>query len=228
MSSPRLRLRHLLAALMALQLSLPVSAETLDDLLNAAKLGDAREVSRQVAKGMDANSTDENGNSLLILAAREDQPKVVAELLRQRGIKLNARNAAGDSALMLASLKGHTEVASLLLGAGADFSHAGWNPLLYAAFEGRLAIVELLLAKGANPNAKAPNQATPLMFAARNGHEEVVARLLRAGADLDTLNDQKESAESWAIKNCNTDIAGLIQAERKARAAQGVQGGQGR
>ncbi|KAB2970700.1 MAG: ankyrin repeat domain-containing protein [Zoogloea sp.] len=204
-----------------MQLSLPVSADTLDDLLNAAKLGDAREVSRQVAKGMDVNSTDENGNSLLILAAREDQPKVVAELLRQRGIKLDARNAAGDSALMLASLKGHTEVASLLLGAGADFRHEGWNPLLYAAFEGRLAIVDLLLTKGANPNAKAPNQATPLMFAARNGHEEVVIRLLKAGADLDLLNDQKESAESWAIKSRNTDIAGLIQAERKARAAKG-------
>lgn len=220
MSIPRLRFRHLLAALLALQLSLPASAETLDDLLNAAKLGDAREVARQVAKGMDANSTDENGNSLLILAAREDQPKVVAELLRQRGIKVNARNAVGDSALMLASLKGHTEVASLLLGAGADFSHDGWNPLLYAAFEGRLAIVELLLAKGANPNARAPNQSTPLMFAARNGHEEVVVRLLKAGADLDLLNDQKESAESWAMKNRNTDIAGLIQTERKARAAR--------
>ncbi|WP_346284667.1 ankyrin repeat domain-containing protein [Zoogloea sp.] len=221
MNSPRPRFRHLLTALVAMQLSLPVSADTLDDLLNAAKLGDAREVSRQVAKGMDVNSTDENGNSLLILAAREDQPKVVAELLRQRGIKLDARNAAGDSALMLASLKGHTEVASLLLGAGADFRHEGWNPLLYAAFEGRLAIVDLLLTKGANPNAKAPNQATPLMFAARNGHEEVVIRLLKAGADLDLLNDQKESAESWAIKSRNTDIAGLIQAERKARAAKG-------
>lgn len=220
MSSLSLRFRHLLAALLALQLSLPVGAETLDDLLNAAKLGDAREVARQVAKGMDANSTDENGNSLLILAAREDQPKVVAELLRQRGIKVNARNAVGDSALMLASLKGHTEVASLLLGAGADFSHDGWNPLLYAAFEGRLPIVELLLAKGANPNARAPNQSTPLMFAARNGHEDVVVRLLKAGADPDLLNDQKESAESWAIKNRNTDIAGLIQAERKARAAR--------
>ncbi|HQX06186.1 MAG TPA: ankyrin repeat domain-containing protein, partial [Zoogloea sp.] len=93
------------------------------------------------------------------------------------------------------------------------------NPLLYAAFEGRLPVVEQLLAKGANPNVKAPNRTTPLMFAARNGHEEVVVRLLKAGVDLDWKNDQNETAESWAIKNRNTDIAGLIQASRKARAA---------
>ena len=80
-------------------------------------------------------------------------------------------------------------------------------------------MVEQLLAKGANPNAKAPNHTTPLMFAARNGHEEVVVRLLKAGVDLDSKNDQNETAESWALKNRNTDIAGLIQASRKARGA---------
>ena len=87
-----------------MQLALPVSAASLDDLLNAAKLGDAREVAELVAKGMDPNASDQSGNTLLILAAREEQPAVVAELIKQRGVKLDARNAAGDSALMLAAL----------------------------------------------------------------------------------------------------------------------------
>lgn len=211
--------RTLLTLLVGLQLSMPLAAASLDDLLNAAKMGDAAAVTRMVSQGMDINSTDQNGNSLLILAAREDQARVVEALVKQRGIKLNARNGAGDSALMLASLKGYSDVVQLLLAAGADYDHDGWNPLLYAAFEGRLAVVEQLLAKGANPNAKAPNHTTPLMFAARNGHEEVVVRLLKAGVDLDSKNDQNETAESWAIKNRNTDIAGLIQASRKARGA---------
>ena len=63
--------------------------------------------------------------------------------------------------------------------------------------------------------------ASALMFAARNGHEEVVTRLLKAGARLDLKNDQGETAESWALKHRNTDIAELIGAERKARAARG-------
>lgn len=212
---------HLLGAcLLGWQLSAPVSAASLDDLFNATKLGDAVEVVRLVGQGMDANSTDPNGNTLLILATREEQPKVVAELLKQRGIKLNARNSAGDSALMLAALRGFTEIAGQLLNAGAAFDHPGWNPLLYAAFEGRLPIVRLLLEKGANPNVLAPNQTTPLMFAARNGHEDVVRTLLQAGANIDWQNDQKESAESWASKSRNTDIVELIQAERKARASK--------
>lgn len=211
-----------MAALLSLQLAaLPASAASLDDLLNATKLGDASEVAQLVARGMDPNSTDQSGNTLLILAAREEQPKVVAELLKQRGIKLDARNAAGDSALMLASLRGYTGIVEQLLKAGAAFDHEGWNPLLYAAFEGRVAIVDLLLAKGANPEAKAPNRSTALIFAARNGHEEVVAHLLKAGVDLDSKNDQNETAESWATKYRNTDIAEMIQAERKARAARG-------
>ena len=214
------RLQTLAAAVVGLHLALPVSADSLDDLLNAAKLGDTRELVQQIAHGMDPNSTDQNGNTLLILAAREDQPQVVAELLKQRGIKLDARNAAGDSALMLASLRGYTGIAEQLVKAGAPFDHEGWNPLLYAAFEGRTAIVELLLAKGANPDARAPNRSSALMFAARNGHEEVVTRLLKAGADLDLKNDQNETAESWAVKYRNTDIAEMIQTERKTRAAR--------
>ena len=217
---PAVSVRALAVALVSLHLALPAAAASLDDLLNAAKLGDSAEVAQLVARGMDPNSTDQSGNTLLILAAREDQPAVVAELVKQRGIRLDARNAAGDSALMLASLRGHAGVVDQLLKAGAAFDHEGWNPLLYAAFEGRAAIAGLLLDNGANPNALAPNRSTPLMFAARNGHDEVVTRLLKVGANLDLANDQKETAESWAVKYRNTDIAGMIQAERKARAAR--------
>ena len=205
------------ALLLGLYLTQPVAAASLDDLLNAAKIGNTAELTQLVSSGMDVNSADQYGNTLLILAAREDQPKVVETLVKQRGIKLNARNGAGDSALMLASLKGHAEVVRLLLAAGAEFDHAGWNPLLYAAFDGRLVVVEQLLAKGANPDAKAPNGSTPLMFAARNGHEDVVVRLLKAGVNLDVKNDQNETAESWARKNRNTEITGLIEAARKTR-----------
>lgn len=220
-SVSKLRRLHLLGTcLISLQLCSTASAASLDDIFNAAKLGDAAEVAQLVKQGMDVNSSDPNGNTLLILAVREEQPKVVSELLKQRGIKLNARNSSGDSALMLASLRGFAGIAQQLLEAGAAFEHAGWNPLLYAAFEGRLAIVNMLLEKGANPNVLAPNRTTPLMFAARNGHEDVVRVLLQAGANIDWKNDQNENAESWAAKSRNTDIVELIQAERKARASK--------
>lgn len=207
--------RHvaLAGALAAALWAHPAAAATLDDVINAAKLGDAAEIAQAVSRGLDPNITDENGNTLLIIAAREDQPKVVEELLKYR-VKVNARNPVGDTALMLASLRGHTRVVELLLMAGAAADHSGWNPLLYASFEGHTAIVERLLARGASPDATAPNGATALMFAAKNGHQDVVARLLKAGADTGRSNDRGDTAESWALQAHNTDIADMIRAAR--------------
>ena len=197
--------------------ALPAGAATLDDVINAAKLGDAAEIAQEVSRGLDPNITDANGNTLLIIAAREDQPRVVEALLKYR-VKINARNPVGDTALMLAALRGNTRVVELLLQAGAAPDHSGWNPLLYASFEGHTAIVDMLLARGASPDATAPNGATALMFAAKGGHQDVVARLLKAGADTERANDRGDTAESWALQAHNTDIADMIRAARSARA----------
>ena len=79
-------------------------------------------------------------------------------------------------------------------------------------------MVETLLSVGADVNIKAPNLATPLMIAARNGHIDVVRRLLAVPqTDLNALNDAGLSADTWGLENGNTDIAALIQAERKRR-----------
>lgn len=192
-------------------------AGSYDDALNSARLGDTSQLAGLLAQGVDPNTVDAQGNSLLILAAREGQLDTVAALLKYRP-KLDYRNLAGDSALMLAVLRGHDAVAQALLKAGAAVNHDGWAPLHYAAFEGREAILDALLAAGADVNALAPNKATALMLAARNGHIGVVRRLLALPqTDLNALNDSGLSADAFALQNKNTDIAELIAAERKRR-----------
>ncbi|HNQ76353.1 MAG TPA: ankyrin repeat domain-containing protein, partial [Pseudothauera hydrothermalis] len=181
-----------------------------DDALSAARLGDTRQLSALLARGLDPNTVDAQGNSLLILAAREGHVDTVASLLPYRP-KLGWRNLAGDSALMLAVLKGHEAVVDLLLEAGAPLEHDGWAPLHYAAFEGRLSILDKLLARGAAIDALTPNRATALMLAARNGHIQVVRRLLGAGADPALKNDRGLTAAQWARAQGNTDIADLIE-----------------
>lgn len=213
-------LRQLLAlgAILACSLLSTASfAGSYDDALDAATMGDAKALASLLQRGIDPDTVDAQGNTLLILAAREGQTAALEALLKYR-VRIDYRNPAGDSALMLAVLRGHDDAARTLLKAGARINHEGWAPLHYAAFEGRVSILDTLLSAGADVNIKAPNLATPLMIAARNGHIEVVRRLLAVPAtDLNALNDAGLAADVWALQNANTDIAELIQAERKRR-----------
>lgn len=191
-----------------------------EDALNAARLGDTRQLTELVQRGVSVNTSDEQGNTLLLLAAMEGQLATVKALLALSP-DLALRNVSGDSPLMMAALKGETEIVEVLLEAGAPVNVDGWTPLIYAAFEGHLEIVERLLARGADVNALAPNQSNALMFAARNGHMTVVQRLLKTDINVDQVNDRGFTAETWAVSNGNTKIADLIIAERKRRAANG-------
>lgn len=205
-----------LPVVLALSQAGPAWADAYQDILDAAALGHDGDLVELLDKGMDTETVDASGNTLLILAARDGHLSTV-DLLIKRRAKLGARNLAGDSALMVATLKGETKVVERLLQAGAPVNQNGWTALMYAAFEGRSELVGLLLSKGAEVDARAPNQSTALMLAARNGHLEAVRLLLKAGANPDLRNDQGFTAEKWADQAGNTDAGDLIRASRSRR-----------
>ncbi len=212
------RVATLLAVLILFSLNGFAQTGSYENSLSSARLGDTRQLVDLLNRGIDPNTIDEQGNTLLILAANGGHTRTVSAILQYRP-NISHRNLAGDSALMLAVLRGHDEVVDVLLEAGAEINHEGWTPLMYAAFEGRLALVERFLAAGADVNLLAPNQSNALMFAARNGHMAVVRRLLQTDVDLYQQNDRGFTADSWARSNGNTDIADLIAAERRQRPA---------
>ena len=195
-------------------------ADSYEDSLAAARSGDTAALVKLLERGIDPDTIDTESNSLLILAAREGHAETVAALLRFKP-KMAYRNLGGDTALMLAALKGNAGVVEVLIKGGAPLDHEGWTPLMYAAFEGHLDIVERLLVAGADVNALAPNRANALMLAARNGHIEVVRRLLKTDVDLEQQTDRGLTADAWAESNANTDIAGLIRAARAKSPQQG-------
>lgn len=215
--SPERAVRQAGLALM-LMLALPAAADTYTDTIDAARLGRTADLAHLLDLGMETETIDPQGNTLLILAARDGYLDTVRMLIERRA-RLDKRNLNGDSALMLAVLRAHAAVVEVLLAAGAALDYPGaWGPLHYAAFEGHLDMVERLLAAGADVNALTPNLANPLMLAARNGHIDVVRRLLATPVDLRQKTDLGLDAQAWAREAGNTDIADLI-AQRLGRRA---------
>ena len=89
-----------------------------------------------LAKGADPNMLDENGEPVLIVAARGGSAATVDALLVARA-DVEIKNRFGDTALMIAALSGHVDVAKKLRARGAAVNPTGWTPLIYAATGGR-------------------------------------------------------------------------------------------
>lgn len=185
-------------------------ADTYDDLMKAVKTGDLGELTALFRKGVDVDTTDVEGNTLLMLAAREGNEPLTDLLLAQRP-KVNARNSVGDSALRLAAFGGHLNIVKKLAIAGARINMPGWTATIYAAFNGHTEIVRYLLLMGAEVNAASENGSTALMVAARNGHTEVVRLLISARADVNKKNENGDTALDLAGKTPNnTEIVNLL------------------
>ena len=176
-------MKRTLAVLFALLL-LPIvaAAGVYEDMEEALISGDTTWAIKLINRGMDVNSVDAAGNTLLMQTVNRDNQEFFDYLLQRRA-RINTRNRNGETALSLAAYKGRLPFVKRLVEAGADVNLYGWPPLIYASFNGHAAVVDYLLKKGAEVNARTANGSTALLFAARFGHLEVVELLLQGAGD---------------------------------------------
>src|SRR3990170_209870 len=123
-------IRNILFLCLIIILSLPglgAAQATYEDLLRAAERGNLGTVQDLVAKGMDPDTADSAGNTLLMMAAREGHSGVVWYLIGRKA-RISAQNGAGETPIMLAALQGHLGVVQLLQANGADLNQRGWAP----------------------------------------------------------------------------------------------------
>ena len=189
--------RTLVCGLAVLGIS-SANAGSYDDFFIAIRNDNASTVGGLLQRGFDPNTRDPKGQPGLTIAMQEQSLKAARVLLSSRDIDVNALNQAGESALMMAALKGDMQGVQLLLERDARINQPGWSPIHYAATGPEPKLVRLLLDRGADLNAASPNGSTPLMMAAQYGSEDTVKLLLERGADPKQRNQLDLSAVDFA------------------------------
>jgi len=132
-----------------------------------------------------------NGVELHEAAAAGD----LAEIRRlvAAGRDVDARDAAGRTPLMAATVARHADAVGVLIEAGADVDIRDDrldNAFLYAGAEGLLDILRLANEAGADPALTNRFGGTALIPASERGHVEVVRYLLdETDVDVDHVND---------------------------------------
>lgn len=175
------------------------------DLEIAIMRDNSREITTLLLRGkVDASQTDKYGQPPLVKALRQESWRAAEVLLLAPKIDVNAATPQGETALMLAAIKGRLDWVEKLIQLGADINQPNWTALHYAAsadLEQTMDIVRLLLEKHAYIDAASPNGSTPLMLAAQYSSQEVVELLLQEGADLHQRNHLGLSAVDFARRS---------------------------
>lgn len=130
----------------------------------------------------------------LVDAAADGNVAVLEALLRE-GVDVNETHGDGMTALHFAADRGDTQIASMLIYAGANVSAGtrigAYTPLHIASRQGHADIVAALIAAGADIEIGTTNSGVrPLHLAAASPSAKAVQLLLAAGADVDAREQQ--------------------------------------
>jgi ankyrin repeat protein len=126
------------------------------------------------------NATNAEDISLLMFAIY-NQKKDIADLLVNRGVRLDVFSASAYGAL-----KEIVEILRHKPGLVNTFSPDGWTPLHLASFFGNIMLVEYLVMSRADINAVSTNHLRnqPLNAATVSNHTDIAKFLVKKGADV--------------------------------------------
>jgi ankyrin repeat protein len=190
--------------------SINSSAGSYEDFFIALQNDQVKVVSSLLSRGFDPNTVNLKAEPALLNALNVGALTSAEVLVRHPKINVNVRNAHGETALMLACLKGHVALAKLLITKQADINQPGWTPLHYAATGGHVVLIQLLLEESAYIDAESPNGTTPLMMAARYGSAKATQLLIDEGADLQVKNQLGLTALDFAKQGNRPDAFEII------------------
>lgn len=168
----------------------------------AIRAGDYDEVKRLlnvVGGNVSANTTDDEGTPLLLIALRQGQFRMV-DLLLSEGADPNLGDANGVRPLRFAVFEGDVELAKALIDQGANPNMpdgSGTPPLQWAVVFRQAEMIDLLLREGASLRPWDPGESvtasgmTAVHQAVLTRDAEVLDQLLGWVPNPDTLRDRR-------------------------------------
>ncbi|XP_031564068.1 ankyrin repeat and SAM domain-containing protein 6-like isoform X2 [Actinia tenebrosa] len=138
----------------------------------------------------------------IIEAARSGDIQGLRELLEMSETDVNATDEDGATPLMFASMRGHLNVAHLLIEKGCNINSqdkiSGWTALMQATYYRHKQVVKLLLDHSADVNIQADDGCTAFDMASIIGDTDILRLLASVTMQLPSNNKNKHGLISWA------------------------------
>lgn len=148
--------------------------------LELIKNGDVASLEVAISKWPELiNQPDPRGFPPLVMATYTNNVEMT-KLLIQHGARIDAKDAAGNTALMGVSFKGFYEMAKSLIHNGADVNaknHRGDTPLSFAITYDQYDIAKMLIHAGADKGVVDANGNSLLMIAESKKNREMIELL---------------------------------------------------
>jgi ankyrin repeat protein len=184
-------------------------------LLKAAWDGDEEIVTLLLEAGakINARATD-TGETPLMNAVTRGHVAIV-KLLLEKGADVAPKNRFDFNAFTSAVAAGKTDIAGMLLDAGAkpEEGASGLTPLQFAASAGNVEMIRFLVKRGANVNYGVKNGGqTALLSAIYGAHPEAVEALIELKADVNAKTKDGDTPLKAAMKGDQEDMVKILKA----------------
>ena len=188
----------------------PDISEDVRNFFSQASRGNREMIQNTIRNGIDVNVKDENGMTLLMVAAQNGHLEL-CEMLIGSGADVNISNSVtGDTSLIYATEAGQTTCVSKLSEFHVNLNIQGKNgdtALINAARNGNEDCLRVLIDKGVNLNIQNNNGNTALIAAVHRFQFQCAVQLIRAGADVNLIDNQGNTAIVLAARKGQVDFA---------------------
>jgi ankyrin repeat protein len=166
----------------------------LNDIFNAIYDNDIDRVQILINNGIDINAKNEEGNTPLIVAAKDDREDIVL-LLLDSGANIDETDDDGDTALMNLARDGNREnIIQILLDRGSNINlqnERGYSAIMLAALfnPDKISTLQTFIDSGADIYSRDNEGNTVFELCIMEDNEDLIHFLLENGSDINSQNN---------------------------------------